>query len=73
MIEIKKERLAKPLKAIHKSKESAKVQTEIAVRYRKDLRKLRANGRYKDERRLLLKKSRIWRKLKLGDRRISTK
>jgi len=59
VIEVKNEKLEKALKAIHKSKESGKVQTEMAGRYRKDLGKLRANGRYRDERRLLLKKSRI--------------
>jgi hypothetical protein len=51
----KKKRLEKALKAIHTLKKRGKVQTEKAGRYRKDFRKLRANGRYRDERRLLLK------------------
>jgi hypothetical protein len=55
----KKERLEKALKAIRRSKESGKVQTEMAEWYNKDLRKLSVNGGYKDERCLLLKKSSI--------------
>jgi hypothetical protein len=47
------------LKAIRKLKKSGKVQTKMAGRHRKDFRKLKANGRYRDERRLLLKKSSI--------------
>jgi hypothetical protein len=47
------------LKAIHNPKESGKLQKEMAGRYRKDLRKVRANGRYRDEKRLLLRESSV--------------
>jgi len=52
--EPKKERLEKALKAIRRSKKSGNVQTEIAGRYKKYLRKLGVNVGYRDVRRLLL-------------------
>ena len=36
------------MKAIHKLKKSVRVQTEMAGRYRRNLRKMRVYGKYRD-------------------------